>query len=135
MFQFIRIAQVMPFIRGRLLDIGCGNNKLVGLYGNGIGKEKNDPMPRDESFFPIQFDTISFIASLNYLSIEDNTWYMDNLKNYLKEDGQIIVTCRRIFRSFSKKYIETVFKMRGYHLTFYRRFFPFNALYIFKRHI
>lgn len=131
MFQFIRIAQVMPYIRGRLLDIGCGNNKLVKKYGNGVGIDK-EPQATNK---PELFDTVTFVASLNYLSVEDNTWYMNNLKDYLKDDGQIIVTCRRIFKGFSKKYVETVFKMCGFHLTFYRRFFPFNALYIFKKQI
>ena len=129
MFQFIRIKQVMPFIRGRLLDIGCGNNKLVKKYGNGMGINSYGLLPLYE------FDTITFVASLNYISEMDTDSYLDWCRDSLSEDGSIIVTCRRIWKGLSKEYIVGLFKLYGFHLTFYRRFFPFNALYIFRRTI
>ena len=32
-----RIKKVLPHIKGKLLDLGCGNNKLKEVYGKGIG--------------------------------------------------------------------------------------------------
>ncbi|MFH1447742.1 MAG: hypothetical protein ABIG39_02670, partial [Candidatus Micrarchaeota archaeon] len=32
-----RIKVVLPHIEGRLMDLGCGTNKLVKIYGNGVG--------------------------------------------------------------------------------------------------
>ena len=32
-----RVRAVLPHIRGRLLDVGCGFNRLVRNYENGIG--------------------------------------------------------------------------------------------------
>ena len=129
MFQFIRIKQVMPHIRGRLLDIGCGNNRLVNKYNNGVGINSYSELPNSE------FDTVTFIASLNYLSEIDTDSYLDWIRDSLSDDGSIIVTCRRIWKGLSKEYIAVLFSLYGFHLTFYRRFFPFNALYIFKRQI
>jgi len=32
-----RLAQVLPYVRGALLDIGRGYNNLVRWYGRGVG--------------------------------------------------------------------------------------------------
>ncbi len=37
-----RICAIILYIRGELLDIGCGNNRLVHTYGNGIGADVYD---------------------------------------------------------------------------------------------
>ena len=128
MLQWLRIKTVMPYIRGRLLDIGCGNNKLVEEYGNGAGIDKDDKMIIG------LFDTITFIASLNYMSIGER--HNCATTNYLplRDDGQIIITCRKVWGGLSKNYIEKLFG--GYQLTYYRPFmFGLNGLYIFKRQI
>ena len=32
-----RATAVLPHVRGRLLDVGCGSNQLVRRYGDGMG--------------------------------------------------------------------------------------------------
>lgn len=70
-----RISLVLPHIRGRLLDIGCGQNALVTSYGNGIGV---DVYPwkgvgivvEDTTSLPFEdgsYDTVSFVACLNHI--------------------------------------------------------------------
>ena len=39
-FLNARIRAVLPRVRGRLLDIGCGTNELVRRYGNGVGVDR-----------------------------------------------------------------------------------------------
>ena len=134
MFQWLRIKTVMPHIRGRLLDVGCGNNKLVKKYGNGVGIDKNDPRPKDN------FDTISFVASLNYMTREDLDWLGLHLESYLKKDGQVIIACRHVLQGFSKESVERAFtkSVRGVqlYLAYYRPFmFGLNGLYVFRRRI
>jgi len=131
MFQWLRIKTVMPHIRGRLLDIGCGNNKLVKKYGNGIGCEKNEGVPLKN-----KYDTITLVASLNYMTEDEQNWWGLHFKDYLKEDGQIIITCRNVFRGFPKERVEGAFKDGGFYLAFYRPFmFGLNGLYIFRRRV
>ena len=39
MLESRRLAVALPYVRGRLLDIGCGYNNLVRAYGSGVGVE------------------------------------------------------------------------------------------------
>jgi hypothetical protein len=32
-----RIDACLPYVKGRLLDVGCGENLLVKAHGNGVG--------------------------------------------------------------------------------------------------
>ena len=63
-----RIRAVMPSIRGRLLDLGCGTNQLVGAYpGDGVGVDVHqwggvDCVVDDSSDLPFDdgsFDTVT----------------------------------------------------------------------------
>jgi len=74
-----RINAVLPYVQGRLLDIGCGRNMLVNKYkekgGDGIGIDVYDYdckaiIVEDSSNLPFpdnSFDTIVFIACLNHI--------------------------------------------------------------------
>jgi SAM-dependent methyltransferase len=70
-----RIAAVLPHVRGRLLDIGAGTNRLVGLHGDGVGVDVHDwgngvQVVEDSSRLPFadaSFDTVTFIACLNHI--------------------------------------------------------------------
>ena len=70
-----RIAAVLPHVRGRLLDIGCGANHLVRGYGNGVGADVYDwgdvdCLVEDSASLPFSdgaFDTISIVAALNHV--------------------------------------------------------------------
>jgi len=70
-----RLRAVAPWLQGRLLDIGCGDNELVRRYGHGIGVDIYDwgggalilphcsriPLP------DVSSDTITIIAALNHI--------------------------------------------------------------------
>lgn len=69
----LRFNAVLPLIRGRLLDLGCGDNRLVRAHGNGTGVDVEDfgadltltnfdSLPFEDS----SFDTVAIIASINY---------------------------------------------------------------------
>jgi len=73
--QCRRYEVVFPHIRGRLLDIGCGENQLVKSYGNGVGVDVHqwdgvDVVVEDTASLPFDdgsFHTVSFIACLNHI--------------------------------------------------------------------
>lgn len=93
-----RIRAVLPHVKGYLLDIGCGENRLVKLYGNGVGVDIIDLgggaiILEDSSSLPFedrQFDTISFLASLNHIPNREEV--VKEAARVLKPDGIIIVT-------------------------------------------
>lgn len=93
-----RVNNILPFIEGKLLDIGCGNNRLVKTYGNGTGVDVFDwggdarividtsDLPfRNESFY-----TITFVASLNHIPNRDEI--VIEAYRVLKGNGKVIVT-------------------------------------------
>ena len=77
--QHIRIGMVLNKVRGRVLDIGCGENKLVrqirAAGGEGIGVDvypwpNVDRVVEDTAALPFaggSFDTITFIACINHI--------------------------------------------------------------------
>lgn len=96
----IRIAQVLPHIRGKLLDVGCGYNNLVKNYkgGEGIGVDVF-PWPGVDlvvknsarlDFPDRSFDTISFLASLNH--IHNREEILKEAYRLLKPNGVLLVT-------------------------------------------
>ena len=93
-----RINASLPFIYGRLLDIGAGNNNLVKIYGNGIGVDifdwgagsiivnKTSELPfRNESF-----DTITFLACLNHIPYRQDV--LIEATRLLRPGGKVIIT-------------------------------------------
>ena len=70
-----RITAVLPFINGKLLDIGAGTNSLIKKYGDGIGVDIFDwgggaLVVKDTSnlsFEDQSFDTVTFIACMNHI--------------------------------------------------------------------
>jgi len=93
-----RISAVIPYIRGRLLDIGCGNNRLVRTYGDGLGVEVYDwgggaQIVEDTSQLPFDndtFDTVTLLASLNH--IPDRDGIVRDAYRVLKPQGRLIIT-------------------------------------------
>jgi len=93
-----RIKVVRPYIKGRLLDLGCGVNKLVRQYGNGVGVDvfqfgNADIILEDTSRMPFadnHFDTITMLASLNH--IPNREIVLREVWRILKFDGLIIIT-------------------------------------------
>jgi SAM-dependent methyltransferase len=66
---------VLPFVRGRLLDLACGYNNLTRAHGSGVGAdvypwEGIDVLIGDAAALPFgdsQFDTVSVLAALNHI--------------------------------------------------------------------
>lgn len=93
-----RVKNVLPHIKGRLLDIGCGTNVLVKKYGNGIGVDVYDfggadMVVKDSSKLPFtdnEFDTITIIAALNH--IPNRLEVIQEANRLLKNDGLLIIT-------------------------------------------
>src|SRR5579864_743002 len=77
--QQIRTGMVLAKVRGRVLDIGCGENKLIqqirAAGGTGIGVDvypwpNVDQIVEDAAALPFadrSFDTITFIACINHI--------------------------------------------------------------------
>ena len=92
-----RIHYVMPYLLGKLLDIGCGENNLVKKWGNGIGIDvypwKGVDRVCDTTNLPFkdqQFDSVSFVASLNH--IPDRISVLGEASRVLKPGGRLIIT-------------------------------------------
>jgi SAM-dependent methyltransferase len=72
---------VLPFIRGRLLDLACGYNNLCRAHGFGLGAdvfpwEGIDVRIGDSARLPFRdgsFDTVSVVAALNHISNREAT--------------------------------------------------------------
>jgi len=93
-----RLAAALPYIRGRLLDIGAGPNTLVKRYGSGVGVDVHDwgggaMVVRDSSNLPFAdrtFDTVSLIACLNHIPYREAV--LHEVKRLLKPGGRLIIT-------------------------------------------
>lgn len=104
-----RIQQVLAFCKGRLLDIGCGENELVKRYRasgfSGIGIDIYpwrgvDILCNSEklAFKNEEFETVSFVASLNHCPNREQV--IQEAKTVLKRNGRIIVTMISPFIGF-----------------------------------
>ena len=93
-----RISNILPLIKGKLLDIGCGTNELSRRYTNGIGVDvynwgNVDYVVENTAELPFEdksFDTITIIAALNHIPNRDDVLKESN--RLLKDDGHLIVT-------------------------------------------
>jgi SAM-dependent methyltransferase len=93
-----RVAAVLPFLEGRVLDIGAGNNPLINAYKNGVGVDVFDwgsgiIVVEDSANLPFEnssFDTVTFLACLNHIPNRSKT--IIEAKRLLKPNGKIIVT-------------------------------------------
>lgn len=94
-----RIEKALPYIRGRLLDLGCGYNNLVRRYGSFgvgvdvfpwpgvdvlIGNSARLPFP-DESF-----DTVAILAALNHIPNHKQT--LREVNRVIRSPGRVIVS-------------------------------------------
>lgn len=94
----VRIAKVLPFIRGRLLDLGCGFNNLVKLYGGGVGVDVYpwpgvDVLVGNSAFLPFPrhaFDTVTILAALNHIPNRRDVLF--EVYRVLASDGRLILT-------------------------------------------
>jgi len=92
-----RIQYVLPHVKGKLLDIGCGENNLVKKWKNGIGVDVY-PWPGvdivcDTTKLPFtndSFDTITIVAALNH--IPKRTLVLQEATRVLKPNGRLVFT-------------------------------------------
>lgn len=90
---------VLKYVKGKLLDIGCGENLLVKKYKNGIGvdvfpwKEIDVLVHTTHLPFPEKkFDTVTFMASVNHIPESIRNMVLDEAYRVLKDNGQILIT-------------------------------------------
>lgn len=98
----IRHNMVFQFLKGRALDIGCGENRLMKMYrkrgGDGTGVDIYpwsgvDMVVKDSSRLPFpdaSFDTVTFVACLNH--IPNREAVLREALRILCSDGHIIFT-------------------------------------------
>jgi len=93
-----RIDKTLPYVRGRLLDVGCGFNNLVREYGSGTGADVH-PWPGVDVIIPdagrlpfreASFDTVAMIAMLNHVPKRREA--LVEARRVLRPAGQLLVT-------------------------------------------
>jgi len=93
-----RIAAVMPHVRGRLLDVGAGTNRLVRQHGDGVGVDVHDwgggvRVVENTARLPFpdsSFDTVTFVACLNH--IPNRAEALVEARRVVRETGTLVVT-------------------------------------------
>lgn len=99
-FKEKRLEEVKKCIKGRLLDIGCGDNVLVKIYyKNGLGIDvidyygNVDIVVESSANIPMEnssFDTVTIVAALNHIPNYQAT--LAESFRLLKQDGRIVIT-------------------------------------------
>lgn len=93
-----RHRKVLPYIRGRLLDVGCGFNNLVKSYGSGVGVDifrwpGIDVLVGDAAALPFTsetFDTVTILAALNHVPNREAA--LLEMRRVLRRDGRLVAT-------------------------------------------
>ena len=102
-----RMRAVLPHIKGKLLDIGAGDNFLVNTYEDGVGVDVHDlgggtMIVEDTSQLPFDdnsFDTITFLACLNHIP---------NRQSVLQESHRVLKPGGRVVSTMISPFIGTV---------------------------
>jgi SAM-dependent methyltransferase len=96
-----RCDLVIRFCRGRLLDIGCGNNQLVKKYGcRSVGVDVHDfgggaLIVQDTRQLPFDnnsFQTVSLVASLGHIPKPIRRDVLREVWRVLSKDGILLIT-------------------------------------------
>ena len=146
---------VFDHLKGKLLDVSCGDNLLVKGYGNGICVDvvsfSDDVIVvKSTGNLPFKnetFDTVTNIAALNYANNPQET--LIEMKRVLTCDGIILISmpnyyALRIwrllrredieFRAIKRKNLRGLINQAGLKLIMEKRFLlGLNILYIIKK--
>ena len=94
-----RALACLPHCQGLLLDVGCGPNQLVGLYGRGAGVDvfrwPNVDVLCDTQRLPFPdatFDTAALMAVLNHIERPDRDAVLGEVRRVLRPGGRLLVT-------------------------------------------
>lgn len=94
-----RVRTVLPHVRGRLLDIGCGSNTVARQHGQGsLGVDVHqwgdvDLVVHDTAKLPYEsesFDTVTILAALNH--IPNRSDVLKEAHRLLRPGGRMILT-------------------------------------------
>ncbi|MDH3328424.1 MAG: class I SAM-dependent methyltransferase [Desulfobulbaceae bacterium] len=93
-----RTRAVLPYVVGDLMDLACGDNRLVRKNGSGVGVDivdyqNVDIVCPDFSNLPFAentFDTVTILAALNYF--DNPVKVLSEIARILKPDGTLLVT-------------------------------------------
>ena len=94
-----RLSVALPYVRGRLLDVGAGPNTLVHRYsGIGVGVDVFDwgggaLLIEDAARLPFadgSFDTVSCVAALNH--IPNRRAALREMMRLLRDGGRLLLT-------------------------------------------
>jgi SAM-dependent methyltransferase len=93
-----RIDAALPWIGGRLLDVGAGRNNLVRRYGSGVGVDVHDwgggaRVVESAAALPFadgSFDTVCFLACLNH--IPNRRGALREARRLLVPGGRLVLT-------------------------------------------
>lgn len=94
---------VLPFVEGKALDIGCGENRLMKIYRSqgkdGIGVDvfpfNGVDMLVDTEKLPFadgEFDTVIMMASLNHIPVQKRTAVLREAARVLNNNGRLLIT-------------------------------------------
>lgn len=155
----LRLGAVTPLIHGKVVDLACGDNRLVLEYrrrgGEGWGVDINDhgadivtqEFHNLSRFESESIDTVTIIASINYFPEPDPV--LREVRRLLKRDGRVLVTMSNaailkvwhLFREpwahksgLTKQEMISLFKKAGFRLRRRKMFmFGLNFVYEFER--
>ncbi len=94
-----RIRTVLPHLRGRVLDLGCGANELIKRHpGGGIGVDVHqwgsvDVVVTDSSRLPFadgEFTSVAIVAALNHIPNRSAT--LREARRVLAAGGRLVLT-------------------------------------------
>lgn len=123
-----RIGAVLPRIRGRLLDVGCGVNELVRRYGDGVGVQRVTDIVETE-----KFDTVTLVAVLNYIPEGEREQVIQACHSRLNKFGRLIITCRRP-RGLAPNTVIKLVEACNFRLVYSRPFMlGLNRVYVFGK--
>ncbi len=94
---------LLPYLEGKVLDIGCGKNELVKRYrksgGEGLGIDifpfEGVDHVVDTTNLPLEdreFDAVAMIACLNHIPFHKREYVLSEAYRVLKDGGKLFLT-------------------------------------------